>query len=350
DTTPDAFTFTAQTGAARSTVTASNTITVAGIDSAANMSIVGGEYSVSTDGGTNWSDWSTTTPATVSVNHQVKVRLTSSASYSTAATATLTIGGVDGAFNVTTEAAPSSGGGSYEPPTTLTLSANGNGTLTGSITQATVNGGATLIIPATIAPGGVTLTLPLPVSGSAAPVTLSLNGQSLSVTPGSAGTVLRVTTATVTLNGVPTVVQLISLSAGSITVSGSGQTLLSIGSGATPRLLASGGNEAVTARATLDAASGETLLVVSGGVVVLPAAAPATRSTTAPETEIHAGETVTFDSAGQIKSHRAGSTSGSGGAGDPLSVANVPATLTLNATVPNLKGQLARLGDQTPEQ
>ncbi len=221
---------------------------------------------------------------------------------------------------------------------------------TSSITQATVYGGATLIIPTTLAPGGVTLTLPLPASGSAAPVTLSLNGQSLSVTPGSAGTVLRVTTATVTLNGVPTVVQLISLSAGSITVSGSGQTLLSVGNGGTPRLLSSGGTAAVTARATLDAASGETLLAVSGGIVVLPGSGAAIRSAAATETEIHAGETVTFDSAGQIKTHRAASTSGSGGAGDPLSVANVPATLTLNATVPNLKGQLARLGDQTPEQ
>jgi hypothetical protein len=344
DTTPDAYTFTAQTGAARSTVTTSNTITVAGIDSAAAISIAGGEYEINTSG--TWASGA----GTVNNGDTVKVRLTSSASYSTAATATLTIGGVDGAFSVTTEAAPAPSYDPPPPPTTLTVSANGSGTLTGSITQVTVNGGGTLTIPATIAAGGVTLNLPTPSSGSASPVTLTLNGQSLNVTPGAAGTVLRVTTATVTLNGVPTVVQLVSLSAGSITVSGSGQTLLSIGSGATPRLLASGGNEAVTARATLDAASGETLLAVSGGMVVLPALNTATRSTTAPETEIHAGETVTFDSAGQIKSHRVGSTSGSNGAGDPISVANVPATLTLNATVPNLKGQLARLNDQTPEQ
>jgi hypothetical protein len=352
DTTPDAYTFTAQSGAARSTVTTSNAITVAGIDSAAAISITGGEYSVSTDGGTNWSDWSTATPANVSVNHQVKVRLTSSANYSTAATATLTIGGVNGTFTVTTEAAPSPGGG-YEPPpppTTLTVSANGSGTLTGSITQVTVNGGATLTIPATIAAAGVTLNLPTPATGSASPVTLTLNGQSLNVTPGAAGTVLRVTSATVTLNGVPTVVQLVSLSAGSITVSGSGQTLLSIGSGTPPRLIASGGNEAVTALATLDAASGDTLLAVSGGMVVLPAVNTATRSAAATQTEIHAGETVTFDSAGQIKSHRAGSPSGSNGAGDPLTIANRPATLTLDATLSNLKGGLARLDGQSPEQ
>jgi hypothetical protein len=356
DTTPDAYTFTAQTGAARSTVTPSNAITVAGINSAAAISITGGEYEINASG--TWASGA----GTVNNGDTVKVRLTSSASYSTAATATLTIGGVDGTFSVTTEAAPAPPPAppppvpSYDPPppppppTTLTVSANGSGTLTGSITQVTVNGGGTLIIPATIAAAGVTLNLPAPSSGAASPVTLTLNGQSLNVTPGGAGTVLRVTTATVTLNGVPTVVQLISLSAGTITVSGSGQTLLSIGSGATPRLLASGGNEAVTALATLDAASGETLLAVSGGMVVLPAANTATRSAAATQTEIHAGETVTFDSAGQIKSHRAGSPSGSNGAGDPLTIANRPATLTLDATLSNLKGGLARLDGQSPEQ
>jgi hypothetical protein len=346
DTTPDAYTFTAQANAARSTVTTSNAITVAGIDSAAAISISGGEYEINTSG--TWVSGA----GTVNNGNTVKVRLTSSASYSSAATATLTIGGVDGAFTVTTGAAPAPEP-SYDPPpppTTLTVSVNGSGTLTSSITQVTVNSGGTLTIPATIAAAGVTLNLPTPGSGAASPVTLTLNGQSLNVTPGGAGTVLRVTTATVTLNGVPTVVQLISLSAGSITVSGSGQTLLSIGGGATPRLLASGGNEAVTALATLDAASGETLLAVSGGMVVLPALNTATRSAAAQETEIHAGETVTFDSVGQIKSHRVGSTSGSNGAGDPLTIANRPATLTLDATLSNLKGGLARLDGQSPEQ
>lgn len=94
DTTPTAFTFTAQTGAALSTATTSDTLTVAGIDSAAGLSIsAGGEYAVSTDGGTNWSAWSATTPATVSLGDKVKLRLTSSGSYNTLTGATLTVGG-----------------------------------------------------------------------------------------------------------------------------------------------------------------------------------------------------------------------------------------------------------------
>jgi hypothetical protein len=103
---PDAFSFTAQTGVALSILVESNAIAVAGITNPAAISITGGEYSISSNGGSNWSDYSSTTPATVSLNDQVKVRLTSSGSYSTMLTATLTIGGVSGAFNVTTMPQP----------------------------------------------------------------------------------------------------------------------------------------------------------------------------------------------------------------------------------------------------
>lgn len=99
---PDIFTFTAQTGVTPSSVATSDTITVSGINSAANISIAGGEYAVSTDSGANWSAWSATVPATVNLNDQVKVRQTSSGSYGTLTTAILTIGGVGGAFQVTT--------------------------------------------------------------------------------------------------------------------------------------------------------------------------------------------------------------------------------------------------------
>lgn len=61
---------------------------------------------------------------------------------------------------------------------------------------------------------------------------------------------------------------------------------------------------------------------------------------------------VTFDGSGQIKNHRVASASGGGGggAGDPITVANQPAPLTLGASIPNLAGGLARLGGQTLEQ
>ena len=95
DTTPDVFSFTAETAVNLSTETESNTITVAGINRPSAISVTGGDYSI--NGGTY-----TSAAGTVSNGDTVKVRLTSSASNSTATAATLTIGGVSGSFDVTT--------------------------------------------------------------------------------------------------------------------------------------------------------------------------------------------------------------------------------------------------------
>jgi len=106
DTVPDAFSFTSQTGVAPNTLIESNSITVTGIAFPSLISITGGEYSISTDGGTTWSAYSTSTPTTVANGSQVKVHQTSSASYATTTTAVLSIGGVSGSFSVTTAATP----------------------------------------------------------------------------------------------------------------------------------------------------------------------------------------------------------------------------------------------------
>lgn len=100
---PDAFSFTPQTGMPLSTSIVSNPVTVTGITVPTNISIIGGEYSVSLDNGTTWGDW-TNVAGKINVNNQVRVRRTSSAINSTLTTATLTIGGVNGSFNLTTAA------------------------------------------------------------------------------------------------------------------------------------------------------------------------------------------------------------------------------------------------------
>ena len=102
DTTPEAFTFADQTGVSLNTSIESNTVTVSGITAPVPISITGGEYSVSNDGGTTWSEYSASVPSTVNLNDQVKVRQTSSSSYSTQTDTTLTIGGVSDTFSVTT--------------------------------------------------------------------------------------------------------------------------------------------------------------------------------------------------------------------------------------------------------
>lgn len=95
DTTPDSFSFTPATNVALSTVSTSNAITVGGINAASSISVTGGEYSIS---GGAW----TSASGTVTSGQSVAVRRTSSASNSTAATVTLTIGGISATYTVTT--------------------------------------------------------------------------------------------------------------------------------------------------------------------------------------------------------------------------------------------------------
>lgn len=98
DSTPDAFTFVDVTGAAISTVTTSNGITVAGIDTTSAISVTGGTYSI--NGGAY-----TSSAGFVVAGDVVTVRVTSSASFLTAVNAVVTIGGVSDTYTVTTQAA-----------------------------------------------------------------------------------------------------------------------------------------------------------------------------------------------------------------------------------------------------
>jgi len=100
DTTPDAFSFIDQGNVSRSTVITSAAISVAGINDFAAISITGGEYEI--DGSGNW----LSSASTVANNASIKVRHTSSASYSAQTSTTLTIGGVSDIFTSTTQSAP----------------------------------------------------------------------------------------------------------------------------------------------------------------------------------------------------------------------------------------------------
>lgn len=92
---PDPFAFAGRTDVSLNTTVESDSVTLSGIGTPAAISIAGGEYSI--NGGTF-----TTATGTVNNGDSVAVRLTSSGAYSTLLSAILTIGGVEGAFNVTT--------------------------------------------------------------------------------------------------------------------------------------------------------------------------------------------------------------------------------------------------------
>ena len=98
DKTPDAFQFAAIQNAPRSTAVTSASVAIIGINSAASISVADGEYSIEGGGFTN-------AAGTVTNNQHVVVRLTTSNQFSTASSAKLTVGGVEGTFTVTTLAA-----------------------------------------------------------------------------------------------------------------------------------------------------------------------------------------------------------------------------------------------------
>jgi hypothetical protein len=106
DTTPDAFSFTSQSGVALNVPVESNAVPITGLDDGpADISVTIGTYSI------GCTDTFTADPGTISNNDTVCVRQNSSNSNSTSRVTTLTIGGVAGTFTTTTRAASGGGGG-----------------------------------------------------------------------------------------------------------------------------------------------------------------------------------------------------------------------------------------------
>jgi hypothetical protein len=99
DTTPDAFTFTAQTNKPLNAVVQSNTVTISGINAPASIGVsgaAGSAYSIGCNGTFS------TANSTISNGQTVCVHQTSSGSPLTKTTATLNVGGVTANFDVTT--------------------------------------------------------------------------------------------------------------------------------------------------------------------------------------------------------------------------------------------------------
>ena len=163
DTTPHPFAFTARTDVTLSTVVTSSPVPIWGIDTPTPMTISGGTFSIS--GGPF-----TTGPSTVANGQAVVVRLTSSGSYSRAVTATVTVGGVSGAFRVTTMAAPGEGPRDDEPRDDAPRDDGQVGDTTpnafafGSVTGAARN---TVVTSNAIAVAGINASAPISISGGA---------------------------------------------------------------------------------------------------------------------------------------------------------------------------------------
>jgi uncharacterized repeat protein (TIGR01451 family) len=173
-TTPDPFSFTALNGVDLSKSEVSNAITVEGTNVSSPISIVGGTYSI--NGGLF-----TATPGYVSPGAHVVVSVESSASYLTATSAQLTIGGVAATFTVTTRAvtpgAVSFGSATYtasgsatSAPITITRTGGTDGPVTFDIVDAS----GAVVGHGTFAAGGGVQTIAIPLSNDAAGAVLPL--------------------------------------------------------------------------------------------------------------------------------------------------------------------------------
>lgn len=105
DEVPTPFEFAPVVDAERDAPYVSNAITVEGIPAGVNVpaAVDGGQYSISTDGGVTWTEWSSGV-AVVQLGTQIRVRTISAVQYGGEVVATLDINGQVGAFSVTTKA------------------------------------------------------------------------------------------------------------------------------------------------------------------------------------------------------------------------------------------------------
>ncbi|UOG93235.1 MAG: CAP domain-containing protein [Candidatus Thiothrix sulfatifontis] len=117
DTQPNAFSFSAQTAVARSTVITSNAITVSGINTGAAINVSGGSYSINNGAFTS-------VAGLVNNGNTVRVQHTSAANYASNTNTKLTIGGISGIFTSTT--LPTSATHAL----TVTKAGTGSGTVT----------------------------------------------------------------------------------------------------------------------------------------------------------------------------------------------------------------------------
>jgi len=100
DTTPDAFSFTDQTGVSTSTTIYSNIITIAGINTSVTASISGNSAEMQVNSGSY-----TSSNQTINVGDTIRLRMTSSATTGATVNTTLTVGGTSDTWSVTTTTA-----------------------------------------------------------------------------------------------------------------------------------------------------------------------------------------------------------------------------------------------------
>lgn len=315
DTTPDTITFTTQTNAAPGSTVESDPIVVTGISSSTSISITGGEYSV------NGGSWTSTT-GSVTLGSQIKVRLNAPTGYAQTGSATLTIGGVQSVFNVTTRSFTPVATATevFSNPQTATVDTNG-------VVQITTAPTAPLQLNSAAVQNAV-ITL-----DTASPVPVVINGTTLNYTRESSGTTLQVRT----INGNTALTPI----AGSVTIeaSVSASTIpLTSDSSGSAVIQTTVANTRISAGP--DSSRNVVVAVASGGKVSYQAS---NRGQTLPASfDVYPGEAVIASESGTASQVRLGSRAQDGSqAGDFLT--SVPRANSA-LKVPKVTGSSQRFG------
>jgi len=98
---PDPFPFTAVVDVPLNAMVESNVVTLSGMAGWSQLTVSGGEYALSTNGGVAWSAWSTA-PVLVTTGNQIKVRTTAAAAGHVMVEVQITVGRMHETFSVTT--------------------------------------------------------------------------------------------------------------------------------------------------------------------------------------------------------------------------------------------------------
>lgn len=285
------------------TTITSDELTITGLQKAETISIVGGKYSIN-DGAF------TSQPGVVANGARLRVQVQSSSSYNTSVTATVTIGTATVPFVATTL--------KITPVTSLTQ------VFTTAPTGAQIVEGKVVIST----PVAVTLQSALPegaIVETVAGTALSTSGGKVTFTDQSGGSLTFATVGTTTAPLVASgTFSVQSTSSGNVIPVGGGTTVGAITTTTTQDSL------------TLNRGSTQTSAFVQSGLVNIQSSG-ATSST-----GVYGGETAEVTNRGSLNRVRIGSLSGDQNLpGDPVTVSNV----TADSTIPNLSGNLARLGN-----
>lgn len=285
------------------TTITSDELTITGLQKAETISIVGGKYSIN-DGAF------TSQPGVVANGARLRVQVQSSSSYNTSVTATVTIGTATVPFVATTL--------KITPVTSLTQ------------VFTTAPAGAQIVDGKVVfsTPVAVTLQAALPAGAivqTVAGTALSTSGGRMTFTDQSGGSLTFATVGTTTAPLVASgTFSVQSTSSGNVIPVGGGTNVGAITTTTTQDAL------------TLNRGSTQTSAFVQSGLVNIQSSG-ATSST-----GVYGGETAEVTNRGSLNRVRIGSLSGDQNLpGDPVTVSNV----TTDSTIPNLSGNLARLGN-----